>query len=756
MRNVEILAPAGSLESLYSALKLGADAVYVGTSRFGARAFAQNPSVEELQEAITYAHLRNKKIYLTTNTLLDGKELEEDLFPLIAPLYEAGLDACIVQDLGVLSFLHDNFPDMDLHASTQMTLFSGKEAELYKSYGITRFVPARELTIDEIKQARKETDLEMEVFVHGALCYCYSGQCLMSEVIGGRSGNRGMCAQPCRLPFQTPKGTANVLSTKDICTLMYIPQLVDAGIDSFKIEGRMKRAEYSGYMAYLYRHYVDVYQEMGADYYRELVENPESVLWKDYRNSMDLYNRGGFSDSYLFEKKKENMLYEKRNGHFGVPVGKVISFGKRGGKTSTAVFAATEELHSQDVLEFRNEKDETVYEYTLKNPEKRGNTVTANVLPGSHIYPGQMVYRTKNAKLLQKIQSMMESVPDKIGLYGRLTGRIGEPLQLQIEALGTKITVEGDNVQEASKRPVTKEDIVKRLDSLGNTKYKWEELSVSIEENAFLPLGGLKELRRNAIAAYEKSAVPRRHREERISYPLMEEDSRNESGTNGETSCSLEKNIISLADIEQVRAAVQEAKENTMFHLKLEDIPPKDWQKAVDLLDKRDYAVSFPRVLRGAGKKVWEKDWKIYGTVFQNNKPSLLIINSHAMYLEAREWLPDVPMAAEDNLYRKNERAKEVYRKMGMTGLPNCCYGRTAVMVTEGCVPGTCEPEQQRILLQTPKKDKFIVVKHCHYCYNTIYTEQPRKQKVKDTYQRLDFTLESAQEVREEIREWNF
>ncbi len=751
MKEIEILAPAGSLESLYRAFQLGADAVYVGTSRFGARAFAKNPSVEELKEALTYAHLRNKKIYLTTNTLLEDTELEEELFPLIAPLYEAGLDACIVQDLGVLSFLHENFPGMDLHASTQMTLFSGKEAELYRPYGVTRFVPARELTLDEIKQARKETDLEIEVFVHGALCYCYSGQCLMSEAIGGRSGNRGMCAQPCRLPFRTSGGTAHYLSTKDICTLMYIPQLVDAGIDSFKIEGRMKRAEYSAYMAYLYRHYVNVYREMGFDYYRELVDNPESVLWKDYRSSMDLYNRGGFSDSYLFEKKKENMLYEKRNGHYGLRVGEVTALVQKKGKIAAAAFVASEAIHSQDVLEFRNEKDETIYEYTVKNPVERGDKVTANVLPGSSIEVGQSVYRTKNAQLLKKIQTMIESVSDKIGLYGSVTGRIGEPLQLQVEALGTKIVVSGDEVQKASKRPVGREDIVKRLDSLGNTKYKWEELNVSIEENAFLPLGGLKELRRRAIDAYESRAVIRRHLEKRTSH-----SSSGQKNGAREEEWMIHKNIISLADTEQIRAAVQEAKENTMFHLKLEDLPPEDWQTAVDFIADKEYAVSFPRVIRGNGKKVWEKMWKTYGSVFQNKKPSLFIINSHAMYLQVREWFPEIPMAAEENLYRKNERAKEVYRKMGIAGLPKCCYGRTAVMVTEGCVPGKCEPEQQRILLQTPKKDKFIVVKHCHYCYNTIYTEQPGKQKIKDGYKRLDFTLESAKEVREEIREWNF
>ena len=182
--------------------------------------------MDELKEAITYAHLRQKKIYLTVNTLLRDSELEEDLFPLIAPLYEAGLDACIVQDLGVLSFLHENFPEMDLHASTQMTLLSGEEAEIYRDFGITRFVPARECTIEEIRQMRQQTDLEIEVFVHGALCYCYSGQCLMSEVIGGRSGNRGMCAQPCRLPY----GGKNryPMSLKDLCLLPRLRALCGA------------------------------------------------------------------------------------------------------------------------------------------------------------------------------------------------------------------------------------------------------------------------------------------------------------------------------------------------------------------------------------------------------------------------------------------------------------------------------------------------------------------------------------------------
>ena len=282
MSNVEILAPAGSLDGLYASFQMGADAVYVGTSRFGARAFAKNPSVDELKEALVYAHMHDKKIYLTVNTLLSDRELENDLFPLIAPLYEAGLDACIVQDLGVLSFLHENFPQMDLHASTQMTILSGDEAELYKNYGVTRFVPARECTIEEIRAMRAQTDLEIEVFVHGALCYCYSGQCLMSEEIGDRSGNRGMCAQPCRLPFTSAYGNGHLFSTKDMCTLMHIPELVDAGIDSFKIEGRMKRPEYVAAATAACRFALDQ-QEIPQN----LTENLEAV-----------FSRSGFTTGY--------------------------------------------------------------------------------------------------------------------------------------------------------------------------------------------------------------------------------------------------------------------------------------------------------------------------------------------------------------------------------------------------------------------------------------------------------------------------
>ena len=265
MRNVEILAPAGSYESLCGAINGGCDAVYLGGSKFGARAFAENFDEETMLRAIDYVHLFDKKIYLTVNTLLHNEEIEEELFRYLEKYYSQGLDAVIVQDVGVLEFVHRNFPMLPIHASTQMTFTTEKGGEAFKNHGVTRFVTSRELSIKEIQNIRKKTDLEIETFVHGALCYCYSGQCFLSSMIGGRSGNRGRCAQPCRMQYEVREQDGRklhtepyVLSPKDMCTLDCIPDLVDAGIDSFKIEGRMKKPEYAAYTAHLYRKYTDL------------------------------------------------------------------------------------------------------------------------------------------------------------------------------------------------------------------------------------------------------------------------------------------------------------------------------------------------------------------------------------------------------------------------------------------------------------------------------------------------------------------
>ena len=250
----ELLAPAGSMEALKAAVSAGADAVYLGGAAFGARAYAKNLDEQEILSAIDYVHLRNRKLYLTVNTLLKEEELEEKLYPYLRPYYEQGLDAVIVQDMGVLKAVRSWFPDLDIHASTQMTVTGSAGARFLESLGATRVVPARELSFAEIQKIHRKTNLEIECFVHGALCYCYSGQCLFSSLIGGRSGNRGRCAQPCRLPYEAydkdnhrmgEPGDRYPLSPKDMCTVELLPEIVKSGIMSLKIEGRMKKPEYT-------------------------------------------------------------------------------------------------------------------------------------------------------------------------------------------------------------------------------------------------------------------------------------------------------------------------------------------------------------------------------------------------------------------------------------------------------------------------------------------------------------------------------
>lgn len=299
-KRIELLAPAGSFESLTATIHAGADAVYIGGNKFGARAYANNFGQDEVLKAIDYAHIHQRKLYLAINTLLKNKEMEE-LYDYLSPYYQAGIDGVIIQDMGVLQYLKTQFPDLPLHASTQMTVTGVEGAHFMENLGIERIVTAREMDLEEIKQIHKETNLEIESFIHGALCYCYSGQCLFSSMVGGRSGNRGRCAQPCRLPFEVNKQKGIYpLSLKDLCTIEIIPQLIEAGIYSFKIEGRMKQPEYAAGVTSIYRKYIDAYLENPQRAYR--------VEKKDFQALLNIGNRGGFTKGYYNQKNSPQMI----------------------------------------------------------------------------------------------------------------------------------------------------------------------------------------------------------------------------------------------------------------------------------------------------------------------------------------------------------------------------------------------------------------------------------------------------------------
>lgn len=301
---IEILAPAGDNETLKAAVYAGADAVYAGGERFGARAYAKNFGREELLSAIDFVHLHGRKLYLTVNTLVKEREFA-DLYEYLLPFYRQGVDAVIVQDAGVMSFVRSQFPGLAIHASTQMTITNVISAKYLEGFGVKRVVPARELSLSEVRKICENTGLEVECFVHGALCYCYSGQCLLSSMIGGRSGNRGQCAQPCRLPYQVGKHKpGDILSLKDLCTIEAVPDLIESGIVSFKIEGRMKQPEYVAAVTGMYRKYTDMYLKEGRKGYR--------VSKEDIRILESAYQRRGYCGGYYFRHNGKEMISLER------------------------------------------------------------------------------------------------------------------------------------------------------------------------------------------------------------------------------------------------------------------------------------------------------------------------------------------------------------------------------------------------------------------------------------------------------------
>ena len=307
MKITELLAPAGSYESLVAAVNAGADAIYIGGKKFSARAYANNPDEDVLIKGIEYAHTFGVSVYMTINTLFKESEMDE-LFDYIKTYYNAGIDAVIVQDLGVFEFIRKHFKKLPIHASTQMTITGSYGAIFLKNIGASRIVPAREISLAEIKDIDSKCDIEIECFVHGALCYSYSGQCLMSSIIGGRSGNRGRCAQTCRLPYDlyengkklNKSDERNLLSCKDLCSLDILPDLIESGIDSLKIEGRMKAPRYTAGVVSIWRKYLDLYNSKKRAGYK--------VDKKDRKLLLDLFDRGGQTEGYYKEHNGRDMI----------------------------------------------------------------------------------------------------------------------------------------------------------------------------------------------------------------------------------------------------------------------------------------------------------------------------------------------------------------------------------------------------------------------------------------------------------------
>lgn len=498
MNNVELLSPVGEWDSLVAAVQNGANAVYFGANEFNARMNSKNFDRQELREAIKYAKLRKVKTNLTLNILIKNNEFKKAM-DLVKYAYECGIDAIIVQDLGLAKQIIKKFPDLDVHSSTQMTIYDLKGVQGAEKLGFKRCVLARELSADEIKHICKNSNIEIEVFIHGALCICYSGQCLMSSLIGGRSGNRGKCAGTCRLPYTLLKNKQSIdkgylLSSKDVCTLDIIPELIESGVKSFKIEGRMKSPEYVGLVTSIYRKYIDLANSNKSYYVDE----------KDREKLMQIFNRGGFSTGYLKGKLGRNMMFKYRPNHMGGYIGNVEHYNPNKGYVKIKL---DKELFLGDSLSIKDGtckiSELMVGNNNIKNG-RIGQSVTIGRMYGN-ICKGDKVYRTVDINLNKSIQqvSSKENIRRKIDCT--VVIKENEPIMVEVIDIETKITVKkhGSIPEKALKTGLNKDRVIEQISKLGNTVFEINNISVEIGDMLQSPIKTINELRREAVCELE-------------------------------------------------------------------------------------------------------------------------------------------------------------------------------------------------------------------------------------------------------------
>ena len=511
MNKIELLSPVGDFDCLKAAVQSGADCVYFGGELFNARASANNFSDEELKAAIEYAKLRNVKTNLTLNILIKNDEFS-DAITLARKAYEYGIDAIIVQDLGLAKKLIELFPDLPIHASTQMTIHNLDGVLEAERLGFKRVVLSRELSVDEIKHICDNSNIEIEVFVHGALCICYSGQCLLSSMIGGRSGNRGKCAQPCRLPYELLKDSAvidkgHLLSPKDLCSLDLLPTLVNLGITCFKIEGRLKNPEYVSTVTRIYRKYIDLAQS----------NNPYVIDEKDRKDLLQVFNRGGFSNGYLDPNPNKKFIYKDKPNNMGIFIGTVYNFNPNKGYITLKL---EDDISIGDTVSLEKEKGSyTISELMIDNKNvptaKKGDIVKIGRIKG-RINTNDKIYKMSSKALCDLTNEYVNNEKIKQKINCRIMVHKNEPVSMQIYTNCNDInfTITSDLVPvEATNTPITSDRIVQQVNKLGGTPFEFEKIDIVLDDNLYVPsISKLNQLRRDCISELERILLNKIHR----------------------------------------------------------------------------------------------------------------------------------------------------------------------------------------------------------------------------------------------------
>lgn len=737
-KKTELLAPVGGYDSVTAALNGGCDAIYIGGSRFGARAYAKNCTDDEMEDIFRICRLRGVKVFLTVNTLC-----KEDELPLAAEfvcsMYNKGADGFIIQDMGLFYLLKNNFPNIPLHASTQMTVHNYKAVEELGKLGFCRVVLSREMSQEEIKQIKQRGIFkgELEAFIHGALCVSYSGRCLMSSFIGGRSGNRGRCAQPCRMDYSLLKNGKEIkkgclLSPKDIATENIVDDIVNSGVYSLKIEGRMKSPQY-------------VYET--TSFYRKVLDN-KTITNEDRRELEQIFNRGGSSTTGYFNNFAGIDMISPYQKNSGTYVGKVIKSGKNSVTVKTVC-----ELSPGDGIEIWNKGENT------------GCGISLHCLSGENIKldikgdTGAKVYRTFDKKLDDKLKKACKTLTRQMEVKGKVTLGIGKPVKFTLFTEDKSVTVEGDIVTEAINRPLSSSDIISRLSKTGNTPFKVTEIEAETEENAYIPLSSLNNLRREACEKLENAILDIQHNAIMEKYiPYIPEK------------CEKQYFTVLVTDKEQLSAALEcnikriyVEISRDMTDIILESIP---------VVHKKDIEIygALPRIYRSymyeEYKDIIEKlensplDGYLirsFGSIETNKKLvfdySFNIFNSKSLEFFVKRG--DVCLSPELNL-------KEI-NKLSGKNTEAVVYGRIVLMTTHQCPVGLYDSRKngrhcsnfgksRGYELKDRKNAIFPVMTHCDSCTAFILNNAPlylpQDKKIYTEYKRLDFTTESKEETK--------
>lgn len=508
----ELLAPVGDFETLKQAVHHGADAVYLGGKKFGARKFASNFNEEEMIQAISYCHLYGVKIYVTVNTMIYEDELEE-VMEFVSFLHHHFVDAVIVQDLGLIRLLRKKFPNLEIHASTQLHNHNGEGLRLLEELGVKRVVVARELSLKEIESL--DTTMEIECFIHGALCVCYSGQCLFSSLLLSRSGNRGACAGICRLPFQLLEDGKEVLtegnyllSPRELNSMNHISELMESKVTSFKIEGRMKAPSTIGFIVALYRKLMDGYEK----------NQPYLLTEEDQKSLLSLFNRE-FTDGFLFSSSFNNLMNIKSPNHIGYEIGKVVSV-----SNSKIEIALKDELTQEDGIRFLESSSGMIVNYLYNSSLKfihsasRGERIFVDSKVSAKV--GDTVMKTLDTKLLEKLEQYPEK---KIPIEMKVVAHYPNAFVLTVTDFDHQFRKEGNFLSLATNNPTTKERVISQLQKTGNTPFIVSKITVEMDDHLFLPISSLNEIRRDALEELSlirrmesKKEVIETHYEEKI------------------------------------------------------------------------------------------------------------------------------------------------------------------------------------------------------------------------------------------------